>query len=75
MASATPIPPVPGGSISLTEDMDVAGEECQSGTALKEGGDTWTAIEGVVPHTPGLQGGSWYLELCGGLTLGEALGS
>jgi hypothetical protein len=47
--------------------------ECQAGTALKELGDMGAAIEGIVPDTPGLQGGSGHLELFGGLTLGEAL--
>jgi hypothetical protein len=32
-----------------------------------------TDIQGVVPETPGLQGGSRDLELLGSLTLGDAL--
>jgi hypothetical protein len=34
-----------------------------------------TYIEAVVPHTPGLQGGSRHRELFGGLTLGDTLRS
>jgi hypothetical protein len=34
-----------------------------------------TDIEGVVPYAPGLQGRSRNLELFGGLTFGDALGS
>src|SRR4029434_7738324 len=34
-----------------------------------------TDIEGVVPYAPGLQRRSRNLELCGGLTFGDALGS
>jgi hypothetical protein len=41
---------------------------------LKELGDMGTNIEGVMPDTPGLQGGARNLELLGGLTLGDALG-
>jgi hypothetical protein len=42
---------------------------------LKERGNMRTDIEGIVPDAPGLQGRSRHLELFGGLTLGEALGS
>jgi hypothetical protein len=49
--------------------------ERQSGTALKELGDMGTYIKGVVPYTPGLQGRARHLELLGGLTFGDALGS
>src|SRR5713101_3942510 len=42
--------------------------------ALKERCDMRTAIEGVVPEAPGLQGRSRNLALFGGLTFGEALG-
>ena len=34
-----------------------------------------TYIKGVVPEAPGLQGRSRHLELFGGLTFGDALGS
>jgi hypothetical protein len=47
--------------------------EGKSGTALKELGHLGTDIEGVVPPTPGLQGGSGNLKLFGGLTLGDPL--
>ena len=40
---------------------------------MKELGDVGTAIEAIVPHAPGLQGGSGYLEFFGSLTLREAL--
>ncbi len=42
---------------------------------MKERSDVGTDIQGVVPDAPGLQGGSRHLELLGGLTLGDALGS
>jgi hypothetical protein len=47
----------------------------KSGAALKERCSMRTAIEGVVPEAPGLQGRSRNLELFGGLTFGEALDS
>ena len=50
-------------------------QEGESGTALKELGHMGTDIEAVVPYAPGLKGGSGNLELFGGLTLGDALGS
>ncbi len=50
-------------------------QERQAGTALKELGDVGTDIQGVVPYAPGWQGGSRHLDLLGGLTLGDALGS
>src|SRR5262249_19790829 len=45
----------------------------QTGAALQELGDVGTAIEAIVPHAPGLQGGSGYLAFFGSLTLRDAL--
>jgi hypothetical protein len=48
-------------------------QEGESGTPLKKLGHMGTTIEGVMPCTPGLQGGSGNLKLFGGLTLRDAL--
>jgi hypothetical protein len=47
----------------------------ESGTTVKESGHIGTAIKGVMPCTPGLQGGSGNLKLLCSLTRGHALGS
>jgi hypothetical protein len=44
----------------------------QTGTAVQERGAGGAAIEALVPHAPGLQGGSGPLEGFGGLTRGAA---
>ena len=49
--------------------------EGESRTALKELGHMGTDVEAVMPPPPGLKSRSGNLELCGGLALGEALGS
>jgi hypothetical protein len=49
--------------------------EGKSRTALKELGHMGTDVESVMPRPPGLNGRSGNLELFGGLTLGDALGS
>ncbi len=47
----------------------------ESRATLKESGHIGTDIQGVMPCTPGLQGGSGNLKLLSNLTLGHALGS
>jgi hypothetical protein len=48
-------------------------KERESGTTLKERHDMGTAIEGVMPGVPRLQGASGHLKSLGGLTLGDTL--
>jgi len=48
-------------------------EKSTAGAARKAGGDVGTAIEGIIPNAPRVEGRSRSLEFLGSLPLGDAL--